>query len=366
MYMSRTGSLLIVVIAAAGCGDSGSVLDIGDERNVDPSMAAMPAGHPPIQPGATSAGESISTSQFTWTTPEGWEDQESTQLRTINLRMSGNTSAEWYVSVLPGGGGGLDANINRWRSQMSLPELASDEIQSLTRIPMLGGEAAMVSMAGEYSGMGGQPAKPSYTLYGAVLERPTDIVFVKMTGPTDVVAQYEDAFKAFCGSIKEVTASMSDPHAGLSMPSDQMISPLDYQWAAPDGWTKAPDRTMRLVTYIADGAECYITVLPGTGGGKKMNIDRWYEQMGQPAPTDGELDALPTIQLLGQAAPLVEVSGRFTDMTGNTREGFALLGTLTEDPVASLFVKMVGEEAVVKSQRQSFITFCESISRTKP
>ncbi len=69
---------------------------------------------------------------------------------------------------------------------------------------------------------------------------------------------------------------------------------------------------------------------------------------------------LPQIEVLGRAAPLVEVAGTYTGMMGPPKDGAMLLATLCPLGTQCLFIKMVGPEAAVKAEKARFIGFCES------
>ena len=110
-------------------------------------------------------------------------------------------AVECYVTTLTGTGGGLEANINRWCGQIGQEALTSEVIAALPRITMLGQEAVLVELAGDYSGMGDDAAAGSMLL-GTVCELPGETVFVKMTGPEAAVRAEKESFLAFSKSIK--------------------------------------------------------------------------------------------------------------------------------------------------------------------
>ena len=151
--------------------------------------------------------------------------------------------------------------------------------------------------------------------------------------------------------------------------SDPTSTPVDapFTWQVPEGWQKALDRAMRLVTYTfgSSGAECYVVLLAGEAGGPEANINRWRKQVGQPALTPEEFAALPRITVLGTQAPMVEASGTFVGMGEQEQPGYLLLGVAASFDGQSVFVKMVGPEADVRAQRDAFVRFCESFERAK-
>ena len=96
-----------------------------------------------------------------------------------------------------GGAGGVDANVKRWLGQFQSQD-GADKVEPET----LGGIKVMfVSTTGTFSGgmPGGAPAAPleNYALLGAILDHADGPVFVKMTGPVDVVSAAAKQFHAF-------------------------------------------------------------------------------------------------------------------------------------------------------------------------
>lgn len=161
--------------------------------------------------------------------------------------------------------------------------------------------------------------------------------------------------------LRTSEASPRAPIPGNVSPAG--FDPASLQWNAPDGWNREPDRPMRLVTFTtADGAlECYVSVLAGSAGGAAANINRWRQQMGQPALSPEEITALPKLQVLGQEAPLVTITGNYAGMSGETKTGHALMGIVCPWGDQTIFVKIIGPEMAVKAEAGNFTAFCESL-----
>jgi hypothetical protein len=141
---------------------------------------------------------------FAWVTPEGWHevDKDPSGMRFINLQFGPNGEGECYLSLMPGNAGGLAANINRWRStQMSLPALSPEEIEKLPKKPLLNREATYVTLDGDYKNVGDPAPSKNYRLVGLVLAAPQATLFIKMTGPKDLVEQNMPAFEQFVQSV---------------------------------------------------------------------------------------------------------------------------------------------------------------------
>jgi hypothetical protein len=332
-------------------------------------------------------------------TPPGWEPRpDPSGMRLASFASTKDPDGDCSVTLFPGGPDSIPANVDRWRKQMGLPPLEPGAAERLPAIDLLGGQGALVELAGSYAGMGGGEARAGWKLLGAI--RPLDVagrpslVFVKMVGPAALVDGERPAFVALCGSLREapaggaVATAQADPHGGAmpadphggAMPADPHggaipgASPHGHggadapgsplAWKVPDGWAIAPASPARIVTFHAGASgetECYIAVLAGGAGGVAANANRWRGQVGAPPLDDAGIAALPRVTVLGRDAPIVEAAGLYTDMRGAAHPGSALLGTLCPLDDLTVFVKMVGPEAEVRAERARFLAFCGSL-----
>ena len=107
--------------------------------------------------------------------------------------VAGDTGvAECVVNFFgPGQGGGIEANVERWRNQV----LGTDGKPAAAKVDkktVRGVAITMVDASGTYTGMGGpmmagKPV-PGYRLIGAIAEGPGGNVFFKLTGPAKTIA----------------------------------------------------------------------------------------------------------------------------------------------------------------------------------
>lgn len=135
-------------------------------------------------------------------TPEGWTEKPGSPMRDVNLTFGPNGEGECYVARLPGAGGGLAANVNRWRAQMGAAPLSDEEVEALPTRPLFGQPARFISVDGTFSpGMGSNETFPDYRLVGLILAGDAGAVFVKMTGPKALVEQNGAAFDQFVSSL---------------------------------------------------------------------------------------------------------------------------------------------------------------------
>jgi len=142
---------------------------------------------------------------LTWTVPEGWSESATPDpmgMRLLDLRFGPNQEGECYISLMPGPAGGLEANVNRWRTQMGQTPYTPDEITKLPKKPFFNRDATFVAFDGDFKGFGAEAAKTGYRMLGIIHSADQATIFVKLTGPKALVEQNAVAFDAFCQSIK--------------------------------------------------------------------------------------------------------------------------------------------------------------------
>lgn len=96
----------------------------------------------------------------------------------------------------PGVGGGVDANIQRWVGQFTPDKPETKPV--IEKAEVKGVKLTRVRMEGTFaSGMPGGPTKPlkDYAMLGVIMESPNGDVFVKFTGPADMVKTASGAFE---------------------------------------------------------------------------------------------------------------------------------------------------------------------------
>jgi hypothetical protein len=146
-----------------------------------------------------------------WTAPAAWKAEGPRPMRaaTYSLPLAAGDQgiAECVVNYFgPGQGGGVDANIERWRGQVlgadGKPATPKIDKRTLKGIPV-----TMIDSSGTYTGMGGPMSggsKPavSYRLIGAIVEGPGGSVFFKLTGPAKTIAAEQKHFEQLLASIQ--------------------------------------------------------------------------------------------------------------------------------------------------------------------
>ena len=135
-------------------------------------------------------------SRFTWEKPASWIPAEGSSMRLASFEIPYSTgSGDLSIMELSGDGGGLGANVNRWRGQISLDPLTKFEIEDEARNG--------VSQLGNYQlfRLVNLEKKESAFL-AAIYPLESSALFIKLTASADGILELEKAFKAFCSSMK--------------------------------------------------------------------------------------------------------------------------------------------------------------------
>lgn len=212
MHLQAAWRSLAALCLLAACGDDSRQAQLSSPREASTSASEVKLHVPTrerlgvgsMKPAAAVAApqSNSGSSGLSWDTPQGWSELAPTSMRVANFRVGGDERAECYLTLLAGDGGGLAANVNRWRTQMSQPPLPASEIAKMPTRPMLGGEAVLVDFGGSFAGMGGGAKLEDARLVGLLLIGPQGAAFLKMTGPASTVGGQLEPFLALAASLR--------------------------------------------------------------------------------------------------------------------------------------------------------------------
>ncbi|MCA9605737.1 MAG: hypothetical protein KC619_09090 [Myxococcales bacterium] len=157
---------------------------------------ATPEGDgPEFQPIAGGVGWTAEE-PFVWARP-------SNDMRDAQYTVRGVPNVELTVSHFApdvGGGGDVDANVERWAGQFDPQEgreVRHREINDL-RVTTVDVGGTFVGRQG--MGPAGAP-RPSWRMLGAIVEGPEGLVFFKLLGPASAVETSAEAFEALVATI---------------------------------------------------------------------------------------------------------------------------------------------------------------------
>lgn len=378
----RSALLPLAACMFCSCAGEGGTAAITESREIDVETER------PVKVGASSAERFGSmpdaharaqenTPELVWRVPEGWTEEPPTQYRRANLRPAGHPEADCFLSVA---GGTVVQNLERWCAQMGKPPLTAEEIAALPKQALLDLEALRVDLTGTFAGMGEQAPREGFRFVGLIAAFQDQLLFVKMTGPAEVIGQELERFDQFVASLvllspeqaaewrrsraaaAKAAAAPDDGTGTGSAPEDGAAaqgaatdrvagSRHGIRYEAPLGWSLLPGSSVRVVTLRPAGTketECAVSLLGGDGGGIPGNVDRWRGQLGLPAASAAEHAALPRVKIAGADGVVVDLTGPFEDaMTARKLDHARFLGAIALLPQGALFVKLTGPQSEV-------------------
>jgi hypothetical protein len=165
--------------------------------NIPLTEGALPPGHPPIS-GANLPADMASlpvpaaTGQaLVWAAPAGWSPKPGSAMRKGSYAVSGpEGTGDLSITAFPGDVGGDLANVNRWRGQLQLPPVAD-----------LAGTVEPLDVNGLHM-LVFDAANSGSRILGAIVPRPGETWFFKLTGPDALVARTKPAFLDFLKTVK--------------------------------------------------------------------------------------------------------------------------------------------------------------------
>lgn len=160
------------------------------------TSSGEPAASGPMAPPLAGPGAGATSGRLVWALPAGWTEvppASSMRLAQASIPGPGGPADLVLFHFGVGGGGGVQANIERWIGQMEVdgePESGRFEGDGL--------RVTWVDVAGTLkpSGMGVGPTEPQpgSRLLGAVVEGAGGPWFFKATGPAETLAAARDDF----------------------------------------------------------------------------------------------------------------------------------------------------------------------------
>jgi hypothetical protein len=167
--------------------------------------AALPAGHPPIaksmMPGAVTSAQPPKPRAGgpTWKVPTAWKEIDGGQFLFAKFLIAvEGANAAVNVSRSAGDGGGLLANLNRWRGQLGLGAWSEEDLKKNTKeIEVEGGQGTYVEMSGTDMG-----TERSATTVGVKVSRSGNTWFYKMMGDPKLVDSQKEEFLTFVKGVR--------------------------------------------------------------------------------------------------------------------------------------------------------------------
>jgi hypothetical protein len=146
-------------------------------------------------------GAAAGGGKSSWTIPPDWKQLPPSEFLAakFSIAVADGAAAQVNVSSLAGDGGGLLANVNRWRGQLGLPPVTQeDELSKM--IGAVDGDDGKAQVV-DFTGTDVKTGKPA-RLVGVIVPQNGQTWFYKLMGDEPVVAGQKDAFIQFVQSAK--------------------------------------------------------------------------------------------------------------------------------------------------------------------
>jgi len=127
--------------------------------------------------------------KLAWDVPAGWTKGTGSSMRHVTYDVA--AGVQCYITFLPGTVGGVLNNLNRWLGEVGEAHIDQAAADRLPRLEILGRSSHYLNKSGVSKGV-------------LVTYTPLDgeAMFVKLTGPRDVVKTQVVQFEAFCRSLR--------------------------------------------------------------------------------------------------------------------------------------------------------------------
>lgn len=209
--MNRTAFILLMLLGLCACaGEENAVPTVSEQASAPESAPAADGAPAPISSrgqvvaGGSSPAQTAGEGEIDFDLPAGWQSQTpSSSMRVAQATIPGSGGsgdlAVFHFGV--GGGGSVEANIERWIGQMENPEAPEPETFETN-----GYRVTWIDVRGTLKpstmGMGPATALPDARLLGAVVEGPGGPWFFKATGPDATLEPQRDAFVTMLKSVR--------------------------------------------------------------------------------------------------------------------------------------------------------------------
>jgi hypothetical protein len=158
-------------------------------------ISAAPA---PIQTKARPHAES-----WLWVKPPQWREAAGAGLRLVTFSIAGREDAgQCTLVTLPGDGGGVQANVQRWLEQLRLPSFSPKEMMDFLsrQAKIQTGRGLPVSII-DFTALNVPQERPGPSLMVAMITDNGQTLFVKMSGAKALLRENRKVLFDFCRSL---------------------------------------------------------------------------------------------------------------------------------------------------------------------
>ena len=148
-------------------------------------------------------GSNIPEVAFSWKTPDGWQEKAGSGMRIATfLIQDGSNKAECSIVSLGAEAGTLEANVVRWANQIKMPLEKNTLEEFLSTQETIKTQDQHSVKIIDFTSLQEKQQGNSPSMIAAVLNYPTETVFIKLIGPKGIVKANREKFKNFCRIFK--------------------------------------------------------------------------------------------------------------------------------------------------------------------
>ncbi len=284
-----------------------------------------------------------------WQTPGDWKPEKAGQFLTAAYALP--SGGRVTVSKLGGDGGGLAANINRWRGQLGFKPLPENEVTGQPlKIAESQAEMLLFNLTSETS------ADDAQGILAGVLPLKTETWYFKFSGPVGILKKSEGVFAGFLRSVRIAGSQKSTP---APAPSD--VKKVNV--TQPDGWSPSEGSTMRAASFSIAGpdgtsADVSVVPIPGDSGSVLDNVNRWRSQLklsplaSVDDPAAGKKEECP-------AGEIFTSQMTSSEPIQNGKKA-SIASAILKRPGMTWFFKITGDATLVEANLGKFDTFVRS------
>jgi hypothetical protein len=284
----------------------------------------------------------VNASPVRFVVPDGWQQLAPDSVRLVNLSITGKNggAATVVITSFPGEVGTEMQNVNRWRGQVGLPDAAATDITS--QPVLVDGSTGKLY---DFSGPTGRTIVVSVPRNGATW-------FIKLNGDAAVVGDAKPGFMDFLASVR---------FPGAAATGVDTVASVSPEWSVPSNWTKTEPGAMVFRSFsigdnAGNSAAVTVSFFPGDVGGNLANVNRWRGQMELPEVADLSLNGLTeNVDTLGGTGLMVDFEG-----TGS-KSGKRLVAVIVPHGANTWFYKLIGDRALVATQKDGFVNFVKNV-----
>lgn len=292
-----------------------------------------------------------------WKLPEGWTEKPASAMRVATLVIPAKEKPlEVSVTMLPWSGTPMDLlnNVNRWRDQMQLPNVAATGLgDTIRELPAGDAKITLVDLRGRFKA--GSMTSPFAGGAGP---------FSGGAGTPPAMPTGQDGNASLPPGHPPIDSNLSparqsQPNAGPAAGAPQFTAPASWQSKEATGMRKA-------AFDIVDGdrkAEVTVMDFAANAGmaDPLSNVNRWRREVGLPEVTPDKLpEASEALEVDGKQATLVVA---IPDAADPAQSGAArgTLAAMVPQGNQIWFFKLTGSRDLVAAERENFLTFLKSV-----